>query len=101
METQNLNQSQAPESSPSGRSPEGGPKKNGLSRAAWTVVVVIILVALCLLIYLRGALPGDETAGPPLSEGDTTAVLEQELEATDLGDIDAELEALEEDLLAL
>lgn len=42
-----------------------------------------------------------ETAGPALGAEDTTAAIDQELNATDLGDLEAELQATEADLQAL
>lgn len=42
-----------------------------------------------------------ETAGPALSTDDTTAAIEQELNATDFGNLEAELQATDADLNSL
>lgn len=42
-----------------------------------------------------------EIGGPALNESDTTAAIEQELQATDLGNLEAELQATEADLQSL
>lgn len=50
----------------------------------------------------QAAAPGvPETAGPALNADDTTAAIEQELNATDLGNLEAELQSTEADLQSL
>ena len=42
-----------------------------------------------------------EISGPALSQEDTTTAIEQELEATDFGNLEAELQSTEADLQSL
>ena len=42
-----------------------------------------------------------DTAGPVLSETDTTAAIDQELNATDFGNLEAEMQATDADLQSL
>jgi hypothetical protein len=66
------------------------------------LLIIVIAIAVILVLLLRrppAELP--EAVGPALSEEDTTAVIEKELQATDFGDVEAEMKALEEDLKSL
>lgn len=68
----------------------------------WTGVAVAVFVAILLAGWMWWAKP----AAAPVSETglsatDTTDELDQELQATDLGNPDAELQAMEADLNAL
>ena len=68
-------------------------------------MVLAAAAVLLLLVWWMWQRPQEvaapETAGPVLSGDDTTVAIERELQATDLGDIDAELKATEADLQAL
>lgn len=68
---------------------------------AWLWLLLVVAVAVVLVLVLRQPAEAPESAGPALSEEDTTAAIEKELQATDFGDIEAELEALEADLQSL
>ena len=71
----------------------------------WLWVVVLLAVAAAAWLwwgYWPVSAPGtSETAGPALSQEDTTAAIEQELGATDLGNLEAELQSTEADLQSL
>ena len=69
----------------------------------WVVVVVAVVVAAWLWWgYWPASAPStSETAGPALSADDTTAAVEQELNATDFGDLETELQSTEADLQSL
>ena len=68
----------------------------------WVAAVVVVLAVLGWWMWQKPAsVTAPETAGPALSPEDTTVAIEQELDATDLGDIDAELQATEADLQSL
>ena len=68
----------------------------------WVVVVAVVAVGLWMWMGRQAAAPGtSETAGPALGADDTTESIEAELNATDLGNIEAELQATEADLNSL
>jgi len=75
-----------------------GPK-NWMWLAAAAIAVLLVLSWW----MWRGAREASapETGEPALSESDTTATLEQELQSTDLGDLEAELQATDADLQSL
>lgn len=68
--------------------------------SAWVAAALVaaaVLVGLWLWMgYQPAAAP--EVAGPELSEVDTTATIEEELQATDLGDIESEFQDIEAEL---
>lgn len=75
------------------------------SPKTWLWVVVVVAVAAAAWFWL-GSWPASapdtsETAGPALSADDTTATLEAEANATDLGNLEAELQSTEADLQSL
>ena len=76
-------------------------KKQTLNQrgGAWAWVLVAVAAVAAVWVWYSAKAP--EVAGPPLSNQDTTDVLEEELRVTDLGDVDAEMQVLEEDLQAL
>lgn len=67
----------------------------------WVVVaaVVVAVAGWLWLGYYPATAP--ETAGPALGGEDTTAAIDQELNATDFGDLEKELQATDADLNAL
>lgn len=71
----------------------------------WSVVAAAVIVAAAVWFwrgYSPAGAPGtSETAGPALSADDTTATLEAEANATDLGNLEAELQSTETDLQSL
>ena len=64
------------------------------------VGVVALAVGAWLLMGSRQA-AAPEISGPALGQEDTTSAIEAELNATDFGDIDAELQATDADLNSL
>lgn len=69
----------------------------------WAVVAVAVVAAAWLWLGSRPASAPDtsETAGPALSADDTSVNLEAEVNATDLGNLEAELQSTEADLQSL
>ena len=71
-------------------------------KSFWAWLVAVVVLALLVFLWLSrskeaGAPFGDES----LSSDDTTAALERELQATDLGDLEKELQSTEADLNSL
>lgn len=66
----------------------------------WVAIAVVAVLAAAGWMWLAtpASAPVSETG---LTADDTTDVLDQELQATDLGDLDAELQATDADLNAL
>ena len=75
------------------------------STNTWMIIgsmVILVILGLWLWLgYKPAAAPEADISGSELSQEDTTLAIEQELQVTDLGDIDAELDSLEEDLQSL
>lgn len=68
----------------------------------WTVVAVAVFAAVILAGWLWWAKPATAPETETrLSEIDTTSELDMELQATDLGDLEAELQTTDADLNAL
>ncbi|MBI3046113.1 MAG: hypothetical protein HYY86_01005 [Candidatus Harrisonbacteria bacterium] len=69
----------------------------------WVVVAAVIAAAAWLgWSYWPASAPSvSEIAGPALSADDTTTAIEAELNATDFGDLEAELQSTEADLNSL
>lgn len=71
----------------------------------WVTAAVLAVVALAGWMWWspRQATAPDisETAGPALSADDTTASIDKELNATDFGNLEAELQATDADLNSL
>ncbi len=70
----------------------------------WVVAAVVALAVLGGWLWQSNqavAPATSETAGPALSVGDTAAVVDQELNATDLGNFEKELKTTEADLNTL
>ena len=66
----------------------------------WMWLAAVAIVVLAVLGWWMWQRPQQVTA-PETSEQDTTVAIEQELQATDLGDLEAELQATEADLNSL
>ena len=70
----------------------------------WILLVVVVIAMVWWLVRSsnEATAPGvGENAGPALSGDDTTAAIEQELNATNLGDIETELQETDADLNSL
>ena len=70
----------------------------------WVVAVVIVLAAFGVWFWQSNqavAPATSETAGPALSADDTTTSIDKELNATDFGDLEVELQSTEADLNSL
>ena len=83
--------------------PTEGAKENKMGM--WLTVglaAAVVLIGLWLWLGYRSATapasPESEVAGPALTEQDTTGAIEEELQATDLGDIESEFQDIEADL---
>ena len=63
----------------------------------WIWVVVVVLLAVALWWWNQQSAIAPEI----VSEGDTTVAIDQDLNAVDLGDVDAELQDLEADVNSL
>lgn len=61
------------------------------------LLVVVVLVVVYLLLSQRGYVPAVPEVGAPAAD-DTTAVINQGLEGVDLGDLDAEFQAIDQEL---
>lgn len=73
-------------------------------RVVWVVAAVVIVAAVLGWWYMYRLAPTSDkapTSGEmqePLSGGDTTADIGQDLETVDLGNVDSELDALDQDI---
>lgn len=75
-------------------------------RVLWIVVAVAIVVVVLAWWYMYRRAPGSSDEGAstsveaqePLSGGDTAADIGRDLEAVDLGNVDSELNALDQDI---
>lgn len=75
-------------------------------RVVWIVVAVAVVVAVLAWWYMYRRAPGSSDEGAPtsvetqepLSGGDTAADISRDLEAVDLGNVDSELNALDQDI---
>ena len=76
-------------------------EQNSSKTWLWVALVVVVVVAGWLWLSRQATAPTLEVSGPPLSESDTTSAIEQELNATDFGDLEAELQATDADLNSL
>ncbi|MEK7478570.1 MAG: hypothetical protein AAB626_01435 [Patescibacteria group bacterium] len=63
----------------------------------WVILALAIGIAAFLMLR-QPAEQSLEVAGPALSEEDTTTVIEEELQATDLGNLDADINSLDADI---
>ena len=76
-------------------------EQNSPKTWVWVVLVVAAVAAGWLWLSRQATAPALEIAGPPLGESDTTSAIETELNATDFGDLEAELQATDADLNSL
>jgi hypothetical protein len=80
--------------------PPEGAKENKMGM--WLIVglaAAVVLIGLWLWMgYQSATAPESEVAGPALSGQDTTGIIEAELQATDLGDIESEFQGIEAEL---
>lgn len=69
----------------------------------WVVAVVAVVAAAWLWwgSWLASAPSSSETAGPALTAEDTSSAIEAEANATDLGNLEAELQSTDADLNSL
>ena len=71
----------------------------------WVTAAVLAVAALAFWMWWsprQATAPGaSETAGPALSAQDTTSAIDAELNATDFGNLEAELQATDADLNSL
>lgn len=67
---------------------------------AWVgwVILAIVVLAIALLIFARSPAP---TETPEIGAGDTTSAIDAQLGGIDVGDLDAELKSIDEDLSQL
>jgi flagellar basal body-associated protein FliL len=75
-------------------------KKKG-SGLGLLIVIIIVIVVAWFAFAKRGVAPSSDEAAQiqsPAAGEDTTAVIEAELQDVDLGNIDAELQAIDADL---
>lgn len=80
--------------------------QNQNKMSLWLAVglaAAVVLIGLWLWLGYRSATAPEapEVAGPELSAEDTTAAIEQDLQATDLGDIESEFQDIEAELQSL
>jgi len=77
-------------------------EQNSSKTWLWVVAVVVAVAAGVWLWQSRqAAAPTLEISGPALNAEDTTVAIEAELNATDFGDLEAELQSTEADLQSL
>lgn len=76
---------------------------SGSKKRMWLAAAAIAILAVLGWWMWRGAreVTAPEIGGSALSESDTTAAIDQELQSTDLGDLEAELQATNADLQSL
>ena len=67
----------------------------------WIILAVAAGIAVFLMLRQPATKQLPEAVSPALSEEDTTTVIEEELQATDLGDLDADINSLDADINAL
>ncbi|GEM_PF-6303345 len=67
----------------------------------WILFAVAAGIAAFLMLRQPATEQLPEAVNPALSEEDTTTVIEEELQATDLGDLDANINSLDADINAL
>jgi len=70
----------------------------------WTILAVVIVLAVLGFWFWKGSKPATapvEEVGSLVSPEDTVATIDQELQATDLGDLDKEFQGVEADLNSL
>ena len=77
---------------------------NGMKKTLWIIVIIGVIIAGWWLWSSRSG-QGPASEGLPLlpevSEKDTTAVIQQNLEQIDLGDIDQEFQSIDAELNGL
>lgn len=69
------------------------------------IIVLIVVVAAAVLLFWmwqQGILPfGQQAEAPETEQGDTTTDIQEQLDAVDLGDLDAEFKDIDRDLESL
>ena len=69
------------------------------------IILLIVVVAVAVLLFWmwqQGVLPfGQQAEAPATEQGDTTAAVQEQLDAVHLGDLDAELQGIDTDLNSL